>query len=201
MADSEPGLRERKGERTREAIERAAFELTQAQGFEHTTVEQIAARADVAPRTVFSRYPTKDAIVFSSDPSGLELFRDWLEGEEGTIVQRITLSVQRLATGTGGRFEVERMRMEVMLSDPYLRRGLRGRLDIAESLIAARLSQELDLPADDAVARVAAAAICGLFLVIAEKALAHQADVAQTERAVAFLAAGLGASGVLPEAP
>ena len=65
-----PGLRERKNARTREAIERAAYELTLEQGYERTTVAEIAERADVAPRTVFTRYPTKDAIIFGrSDAS------------------------------------------------------------------------------------------------------------------------------------
>src|SRR4051794_22373309 len=59
-----PGLRERKNARTREAIERAALELALEQGYDATTVDEIAARAEVAPRTVYVRYATKDAIVF-----------------------------------------------------------------------------------------------------------------------------------------
>jgi AcrR family transcriptional regulator len=59
------GLRERKKQRTRATLIDAAVELCERQGFERTTVDQIAAIADVSPRT-FSRYfATKDAIAFA----------------------------------------------------------------------------------------------------------------------------------------
>jgi AcrR family transcriptional regulator len=61
MRQAETGLRERKKQRTRAMLIEAAIDLCDRQGFESTTVEQIAAVADVSPRT-FSRYfATKDA--------------------------------------------------------------------------------------------------------------------------------------------
>lgn len=57
------GLRERKKLKTRATLVAVAAELCQRRGFDNTTVEQIAAAADVSPRT-FSRYfPTKADVV------------------------------------------------------------------------------------------------------------------------------------------
>ena len=54
------GLRERKVQRTRERIAEVALDLFERQGYEATTMEQIAAAADVAPTTLYRYYPTKD---------------------------------------------------------------------------------------------------------------------------------------------
>jgi AcrR family transcriptional regulator len=67
------GLRERKKQRTRSTLLDAAVELCDRQGFERTTVDQIAAIAEVSPRT-FSRYfATKDAIAFALIDDAIDL--------------------------------------------------------------------------------------------------------------------------------
>ncbi|MFG2127947.1 TetR/AcrR family transcriptional regulator [Streptomyces sp. NPDC048751] len=71
------GLRERKKIKTREAIRTATYALIDEQGYDATTIEQIAERAEVSPSTVFRYFPTKEDIVLSDeyDPLMVEELR------------------------------------------------------------------------------------------------------------------------------
>ncbi len=62
---SEEGLRERKRRQTRERISEAAIALFIERGFDATTVDDIAAAADVSKRSFFDYYPTKEDAIFA----------------------------------------------------------------------------------------------------------------------------------------
>ena len=65
------GLRETKMERARQFIADKAFELFVTQGYDHTTIEQISAAAEIGPRTLYRYYPTKEALVVNFVAEGL----------------------------------------------------------------------------------------------------------------------------------
>ena len=67
-------LRERKKLATWRAIQSAALGLFDGQGYEATTVEQIAAAADVSRATFFNYFAGKDAALLDQDP---EERREW----------------------------------------------------------------------------------------------------------------------------
>ncbi|MGW4380627.1 TetR family transcriptional regulator [Kitasatospora sp. NPDC004531] len=109
---TETGLRDRKKARTRQAIRAAGLDLYEEQGFERTTVDQICRRADVAHRTFFRYYASKEALLFGADfgeavldafaaaPAELDLWDALLhaaDGTDGTLEEPTELTARRRA--------------------------------------------------------------------------------------------------------
>jgi len=74
----EPITRESKKARVREDIIKAAIALFEQHGYEHTTVDMIAAAAGVSSRTFFRYFPTKDIVVFPLHSSYVSKFIELL---------------------------------------------------------------------------------------------------------------------------
>ncbi len=125
------GLRERKKQRTRAMLLDAAIELCQRQGFERTTVDQIAAIADVSPRT-FSRYfATKEAIAFALIDEALDIAAVELAAQPADInhleaMHRAYLGMCNNAKNAGpGGLSAHRLlgSMRIIMTSPTLRQA------------------------------------------------------------------------------
>jgi AcrR family transcriptional regulator len=64
-ATAAPGLRERKRQQTRERLTRMAMALFRERGFEATTLDDIAAAADISRRSFFHYFASKEDVVFA----------------------------------------------------------------------------------------------------------------------------------------
>jgi AcrR family transcriptional regulator len=110
---AEPGLRERKKQRTRDALADAAFDLFTRKGFEATTVDEIAEAVEVSSRTFFRYFAGKDDVVLASvDEQYSDVFAafDLRPPDEPvlTALRRATVEVLRGYESGGSRMAAER---------------------------------------------------------------------------------------------
>jgi AcrR family transcriptional regulator len=78
------GRRDRKKQATRQALRSAALRLVAERGFANVTIEDITEVADVAPRTFFNYFPSKESAVIGADPERVALMRSSLIGRPST---------------------------------------------------------------------------------------------------------------------
>src|ERR1700710_2851370 len=85
------GLRERKKRATRQSLHSEALRLVAQRGFDEVTIEDIAAAADVSPRTFFNYFGSKEDVIVNPDPDRVERLRTLLAGH--TAADELPLDV------------------------------------------------------------------------------------------------------------
>lgn len=114
------GRRERKKAATRAAIVSAATTLFLERGFDAVTVREIADQADVSPKTVFTHFPQKEALVFSDEDDRHErLVAAVSHRPPGTTISG-ALKAHYLAELAALRSEPERRLLTLMEETPAL---------------------------------------------------------------------------------
>ena len=137
-----PGLRERNKLRTRQEIADAALRLAAERGLEHVTVEQIAAAADIAPRTFFRYFDSKEDALLADHSDRLELLRQTL-GQRPATEGPLT-AVRAAILEVVGDLEQHRdlmlCKVQLMETSPALRAQSLERMGELERTIAEALA-------------------------------------------------------------
>jgi len=165
MGEGEIGLRERKKQRTREQIVERAMALFDERGFEHVTIADIAAAADIAPRTFFSYFPSKEDVVFHDFGPLFDAIRqridDRADGE--TTIDALRAFVVDLLARLDHQDPAEQCRRRVISASPALQQHDRELVSRIEHVLADGLAHDLGVEPGSLRARVvAAAAAAGL---------------------------------------
>ncbi|GAA2760752.1 TetR family transcriptional regulator [Actinopolymorpha rutila] len=157
-----PGLREQRKARTRRAIQEQALRLFVAQGYEATTVAEIAAAAGVSHMTFFRYFPSKEAVVENDeyDPILVDLIERRPAGEGPLTALR-----EAVREGLGPVYATDRegllVRCRLVLRTPALRARLAGNLGATEEMLARALAARARAGSVTLEARVVAAAALG----------------------------------------
>ena len=162
---TEAGLRERKKQKTRDAIVDAALKLFADRGYEATTIADIAAAADIAPRTFFGYFPTKEAVVFHDKATTIDSLRERITGREHgeTAVDAMRAWIVELTKDVDFTDQREVARRCVVKDTPSLREHERANMAEFEDVLAEGVASDLGLPKQSLRPRmIAAAAIAAM---------------------------------------
>src|SRR6202140_211769 len=156
VAKETVGLRERKKQKTRESIQRTALRLFEKQGYEETTIEQIAAAAEISPSTFFNYFPTKEDVVLydAYDPVAIRMLLDRPKDEP------LDVGLRKVLQSLAATFERdERMilaRGRFFLEVPELRARMWDEVERTQLLIVEMLAARSGRRPDDFELRVTA---------------------------------------------
>ena len=196
-----PGLRERKKHDTRQRIVRVALELFATRGFDGTTVADIAAAADISPRTFFGYFAAKEDVVFHGDAELLAGLAERLRAREPgeDAFDALRAWVRGVEKDRSFEGPDERLRRQLIRATPALEARERTNLAHVEELLAEAVAADLGDDGDSLRPHlVAAAAVAGLTAISRVRdAAANPASTpssdAVLDEAMTFLQGGLAA--------
>lgn len=114
-----PEGRSAKGERTREHLYRTSIELFSRQGYEATTLRQIAGEAGVSPGLLYKYFPNKVSVVLELyDELSLEFVAAATQLPAGTWIERGEEALRRSLATLRPHRQSLRALMPVMVGDP-----------------------------------------------------------------------------------
>ncbi|HEV2451878.1 MAG TPA: TetR family transcriptional regulator [Streptosporangiaceae bacterium] len=155
--EAHSSLRERKKLATRRALRRVALTLAAERGWANVTVEDIAEAANVSPRTFFNYFPSKEAVLFGSDPDKAAALRERIAaeapGEPVLEALRVVMASNAQAvaeewTELGGDPADWLHRTRSARGDPHVRAAFAAQTAMIERTIAEGVAERLGTDLD-----------------------------------------------------
>ena len=184
------GLRERKKARTRATIQQQALRLFRDQGYEATTMEQIAEASEVSPSTVFRYFATKEELVVSDEHDAF-FIRAW-RSQPGDLplVQALRRAARSTLEGlTAAELSTRHDRDVLMVTVPELWAAGLGNITQTLRDITELIAERTGGGPDDMRVRALSGAILGIMLdVMLRWAQDPEQDMAaELDQVLAFL--------------
>ncbi|OBH00984.1 hypothetical protein A5696_14875 [Mycobacterium sp. E2699] len=196
----ELGLRDRKRQRTRQALISAAMRLFEEKGYEQTTVAEIAAAAEMSTKTFFNHFASKDEVLFPHLSARID-------DAVAIITQRqpddrmpdVLVKVMEQMLADAVRDEIDgglaSVRLPMIVSVPSVQAATLHRYFQAETRLAEALhdsySDLLDAPAAGAVIGSLMGAALAAALICLQRGDTTEQVQAAARRAIAIAMAGV----------
>jgi AcrR family transcriptional regulator len=164
------GRRERKKQRTRDEIIRAAMEQFYERGFDGATIAGIAEAADVAARTFWLHFPSKEAVVFSELDDELKALTERLDNLQPpqTVLDEVRGFVLEIVRDHSGPEKWARRRL--IRETPALISHQRNEMARFEAVLASAFAAEFGDPPNSLRPRLAASAMFAAAVTIFRRA-------------------------------
>jgi AcrR family transcriptional regulator len=161
-----PGLRERKKARTRAAIQAHALRLFAEQGYEATTIEQIAEAAEISPSTYFRYFRTKEDVVVEDDYDPMILAAFEAAGPADRPLTRLRVAVREMLAMIDDEQPQILERTQLIFAVPALRARTLQNMLTTMDVFAEALARDSGLPAADRRVRVFTGAVVGAWMAV-----------------------------------
>jgi mycofactocin system transcriptional regulator len=183
---------------SRAELEHAAFDLFGRQGFDATTVDDIAAAAGIGRRTFFRYFPSKNDVPWGDFDGELERMRARLSASPPRIplMDAIRVAIVDFNRVAPGQIPFHRRRMELILRTPALQAHSTLRYAAWREVIAGFVAERTGQPPDALAPRTIAYAALGVAVAAYEQWLeTDDADLGGLlDRAMRELAAAFASS-------
>lgn len=159
------GLRERKKAKTRAAIQHEALRLFRIQGYEETTIEEIAEAVEISQSTFFRYFPTKEAVVLTDDYDSLVIEAIRSQPSRLGPIKAVRSGIRELFTNLSeDELADMRDRAELALSVPELRAATLEQLGQAIRQVTEVIAERAGRKSGDFAVETVAGAILGVMI-------------------------------------